>query len=161
MLEYYFYSFVIRHEDMHVKNISSIYDNKRAVIAPLYDIACTGFYEGVKNFESHLPINGKQTNIRYNDFIKIVKKANVQTLLFKNAASKILKKYVEKMPQYISKISKLENIEFFIKERPNAQDKKANIKHKTTLQKIMQKHYEKRCKTLEKNGWFEKLDIKN
>jgi len=33
MLEYYFYSFVIKHEDMHTKNISTI-----------YDIAATGFY---------------------------------------------------------------------------------------------------------------------
>jgi serine/threonine-protein kinase HipA len=57
MLEYYFYSFVIRHEDMHTKNISTIYDNDKVFIAPLYDIATTGFYVGIKNLESHLPIN--------------------------------------------------------------------------------------------------------
>ena len=67
MLEYYFYSFVIKHEDMHTKNISTIYDNGKLFLAPLYDIATTGFYNGIRNYESHLPINGKQTNIRPKD----------------------------------------------------------------------------------------------
>ena len=116
MLEYYFYSFVIRHEDMHTKNISAIYDNDKVFIAPLYDIASTGFYNGIRNFESHLAINGKQTNIRYNDFLKLVIKAKVDKNDFKETASKILSTYMKKMPSYIKKISKLENIEFFIKE---------------------------------------------
>jgi len=90
MLEYYFYSFIIRHEDMHTKNISAIYDNDKIFIAPLYDIATTGFYEGIRNFESHLSINGKQTNIRYNDFLKLVEKAKVNKNDFKESASKIL-----------------------------------------------------------------------
>ena len=32
MLEYYFYSFVIKHEDMHTKNISAIYDKEKTFI---------------------------------------------------------------------------------------------------------------------------------
>ena len=72
MLEYYFYSFVIRDEDMHTKNISTIYDNDKIFIAPLYDIASTGFYSGIRNFESHLTINGKQTNKRYKKGISII-----------------------------------------------------------------------------------------
>lgn len=157
MLEYYFYSFVIRHEDMHTKNISAIYDNNKIFIAPLYDIASTGFYNGIRNFESHLSINGKQTNIRYNDFLKLVSKAKVDKNDFKESATKILSTYVQKMPTYIKKISKLENVEFFIKEKPNAQDKKVKIKSQTTLDVVMMKHYENRCETLKSNGWFEKL----
>ena len=159
MLEYYFYSFVIRHEDMHTKNISAIYDNNKIFIAPLYDIASTGFYNGIRNFESHLTINGKQTNIRYNDFLKLVTKAKVDKNDFKESATKILKAYVQKMPNYIKKIAKLENIEFFIKEKPNAQDKKVKIKSQSTLDVVMMKHFENRCETLEANGWFEKLGI--
>jgi serine/threonine-protein kinase HipA len=159
MLEYYFYSFVIRHEDMHTKNISAIYDNDKIFIAPLYDIASTGFYNGIRNFESHLTINGKQTNIRYNDFLKLVSKVKVDRNDFKESATKILKTYVQKMPTYIKKISKLENIEFFIKEKPNAQDKKVKIKSQSTLDVVMMKHYENRCETLKTNGWFEKFGI--
>jgi len=159
MLEYYFYSFVIRHEDMHTKNISAIYDNDKIFIAPLYDIASTGFYNGIKNFESHLSINGKQTNIRYNDFLKLAIKAKVDNSDFKESATKILSTYVQKMPTYIKKILKLENREFFIKDKPNAQDKKIKIKSQTTLDVVMMKHYENRCEILKNNGWFEKLGI--
>ena len=159
MLEYYFYSFVIRHEDMHTKNISAIYDNDKIFIAPLYDIASTGFYNGIRNFESHLSINDKQTNIRYNDFLKLVSKAKVDKNAFKESAAKILKAYVQKMPSYIKKIAKLENTEFFIKEKPNAQDKKIKVKSQTTLDVVMMRHFESRCETLQTNGWFEKLGI--
>jgi len=159
MLEYYFYSFIIRHEDMHTKNISAIYDQNKIVIAPLYDIASTGFYNGIRNFESHLTINGKQTNIRYSDFLKLVEKAKVNKNDFKDSASKILKTYIERMPSYIKKISKLENIDFFIKEKPNTQDKKIKIKSQSTLDEIMMKHFNDRCETLKKNSWFDKLDI--
>ena len=161
MLEYYFYSFIIRHEDMHTKNISAIYDNDKILIAPLYDIASTGFYNGIRNFESHLTINGKQTNIRYNDFLKLVSKAKVNKDDFKNSAQKILKIYVSKMPSYIKKISTLENIEFFIKEKPNAQNKKIKIKSQSSLDVVMMRHYEHRCETLSKNGWFDKLSHKD
>lgn len=159
MLEYYFYSFIIRHEDMHTKNISAIYDNNKIHIAPLYDIASTGFYNGIRNFESHLTINGKQTNIRFNDFLKLVNISKIDKNEFKISASKILKIYIEKMPSYIEKISSLENIDFYIKEKPNAQNKKIKIKEKTTLKEVMQKNFKLRCETLKQNGWFDKLEI--
>ncbi|QOG11546.1 hypothetical protein [Arcobacter sp. FWKO B] len=60
---------------------------------------------------------------------------------------------------YINKISKLDNTDFFIKEKANAENKKIKIKVKTTLDQIMMEHYDKRCETLEKNGCFDKLDI--
>lgn len=159
MIEYYFYSFIIRHEDMHTKNISAIYDNDKVFIAPLYDIASTGFYNGIRNFESHLTINGKQTNIRYNDFLKLVYICKIDKNEFKSVTSKILKTYIEKMPSYIKKISKLENTDFYIKEKANAQNKKIKIKGKSTLEEVMQRNFELRCETLKQNGWFDKLEI--
>ena len=159
MLEYYFYSFIIHHEDMHTKNISVIYDNEKLFIAPLYDIASTGFYGGIRNYESHLPINGKQTNIRYKDFLKLVEKANVNRQHFKALASNILQIYTKKMPSYIKKISKLEQTDFYIKEKPNAHNKKIKIRVKTTLQEAMLESFYQRCEDLKKNGWFEQLGI--
>ena len=67
------------------------YFKDKIFIAPFYDIASTGFYNGIRNFESHLTINGKQTNIRYTDFLKLVAKAKVDKNDFKKSASKILK----------------------------------------------------------------------
>ena len=139
MIEYYFYSFLIRHEDMYTKNISVIYDNGKILLAPLYDIACTDFYKGIKNYESHLSINGKQTNIRYSDFMEIVKRAKVDRAMFNESAKNIVEVYIKKMPKYI---------------------KRVKIKSKTTLAEVMMEHFEQRCETLKRNGWFEKLGIK-
>jgi len=161
MLEYYFYSFVIRHEDMHTKNISSIIDKDKTVIAPLYDIATTGFYGGIKNYESHLTINGKQTNIRLKDFLCLVTKANVRHKVFMKRAKGILEAYLDKMPGYIEKIEKLDQIDFYIKERPNAQEKKIKIKECISLDKVMLAAYYNRVDTLEKNLWLEQLDIES
>ncbi len=157
MLEYYFYSFVIKHEDMHTKNISTIYDSGKLLLAPLYDIATTGFYDGLHHYESHLPINGKQTNIRLKDFLVLVKRANVPAKLFLERASLILRAYREKMPRYIEAISQLEPSYFYKKKRPNAQDKKVKIKEKYLLQEIMMKAYKKRLGELEDNLWYEQV----
>ena len=48
----------------------------------------------------------------------------------------------------------LENRDFYIKEKPNAQGKKIKIKEKTTLEDVMMNTFYKRVETLEKNGWF-------
>ena len=157
MLEYYFYSFVIKHEDMHTKNISSIQDSGKVLLAPLYDIATTGFYGGIHGYESHLPINGKQTNIRLKDFLVLVKKAKVSQKLFLERASMILKTYREKMPKYIKRVDKLEESFFYLKERPNAQDRRVKIKDKLPLKEVMMKAFDERVEVLEENSWFEKL----
>ena len=160
MLEYYFYSFVIKHEDMHTKNISTLYDNGKLFLAPLYDIATTGFYNGIYNYESHLPINGKQTNIRLKDFLVLVKKIDVPKKLFLQRASFILQTYKEKMPKYIQRISKLEESYFYEKERPNAQNREVKIKKRVLLQERMLEAFYERIEILEKNLWFEQLKSK-
>ena len=157
MLEYYFYSFVIKHEDMHTKNISTIHDSGKLFLAPLYDIATTGFYNGIQNYESHLPINGKQTNIRLKDFLILVKKANVPKKVFLQRASFILQTYRDNMPRYIKRISKLEESYFYEKERANAQGRKIKIKAKILLQEVLLKAFYKRIEVLEKNLWFEQV----
>lgn len=161
MLEYYFYSFVIRHEDMHTKNISSIIDKDKTMIAPLYDISTTGFYGGIRNYESHLTINGKQTNIRFKDFLCLVAKANVSTKEFRKRAKIILETYLDKMPTYIKKIEKLDQIDFHIKERPNAQEKQIKIKGCRPLSAVMLDAFHDRVDILEKNLWLEQFGIGN
>jgi len=72
-------------------------------------------------------------------------------------ASFILKTYKQKLPSYIEQLSSLPECSFYIKERPNAQDKKAKIKDQVSLQEIMMKAFKQRIKTLEENLWFEQL----
>ncbi len=129
--------------------------SEKLFLAPLYDIATTGFYNGIHNYESHLPINGKQTNIRLKDFLVLVKRANVPKKVFLERASFILKTYREKMPKYIKRISKLEESYFYKKERPNAQDRRVKIKEKVLLQEVMLEAFNERIEMLERNLWFE------
>ncbi len=159
MLEYYFYSFVIRHEDMHTKNISTIIDKDKVILAPLYDIATTGFYTGIKNYESHLPINGKQTNIRLKDFLHLVARANVDKKKFLERAKIILSVYSRKMPEYIERVATLDNVDFYIKDKPNAQRVKIKIKEKQPLSNVMRDAFMRRLDTLDANLWFEQLKI--
>lgn len=150
MLEYYFYSFVIKYNDMHTKNISVLANEEKNILAPLYDICSTGIYNGFYN-ESALDINNKKYNIKFDDFINLVKIANIDETLFKEKAVFILKTYIEKMPQYIEKLKEF-NLE--VEEKY----KEPNLKPKQFYE-IMKNHYEKRLNELNKNGWFEALNL--
>ncbi len=83
LLKHYVYSVIIQHEDMHTKNLSLIYDRELVFFAPLYDVACTGFYDTSKGYDSHLTINGKQSNIRPNDFKPLCERLKVNFKEFK------------------------------------------------------------------------------
>ena len=158
-LKYYFYSFLIKHEDMHTKNLSIIYDKGKTFMSPLYDVATTGVYEGMSGYESHLPINGKQTNIRFNDFVQLAAKLDISKQEFKAIAKDITMLYIEKMPEYIDKVSNLENTDFYLKSKPNANGKAQKVIGQTSLDRILFDNYAKRIQTLDKNGWFAQLGI--
>ena len=68
LLKHYAYSVIIQHEDMHTKNLSLIIESSKVFFSPLYDISCTGLYDTTKKLDSTLTINGKNKNIRPNDF---------------------------------------------------------------------------------------------
>ena len=150
MLEYYFYSFIIKHEDMHTKNISVLTSKDTTILAPLYDISTTGIYKGFKQ-ESALSINGKFSNIKFNDFIILAKKANINEDKFIEQANRILNIYIEKMPKYIEKLKDM-NLPIYDNERLYSKTKQ--------LYDVMKNHYEKRLNELKQNGWFEALGVK-
>ena len=150
MLEYYFYSFVIKHEDMHTKNISVLTVNNKNILAPLYDISTTGIYKGFKQ-ETALKINGKLSNIKFNDFIILVEKANIDKNAFIKKANAILYSYIENMPKYIDKLKEID--------LPIYDNARAYSKTKQ-LYDVMKTHYEKRLNELNNNGWFVDLGIK-
>ena len=118
MLEYYFYSFIIKHNDMHIKNISVISNVQTSVLAPLYDICCTGIYDGFTQ-ESILPINGKQDNIKFDNFKILFQIANVKESDFVEKAKRILTLYIDKMPNYIEKLKTLDLPFYDVRYRPN------------------------------------------
>jgi len=115
LLKHYVYSSIIVHEDLHTKNLSIIYDNEKPLFAPLYDVCCTGLYDNTKGYESRLPINGKQTKIRPNDYRGLCKILNIDYKDFFREAKIIAQKYEIKMPLYFDEIAKLGHIPFYHK----------------------------------------------
>ncbi|EDN69727.1 HipA protein [Beggiatoa sp. PS] len=124
LLSYYFYSMLIVHEDMHTKNLSVRIEGKTIKMSPLYDIATTAIYQNVYGYESHLPIHGKRTNIRLNDFYVLVDLIAVKRKTFDKVAANILFNYTYKLPEYFDRLEKVfPDIKVYKKTQANYSEK--------------------------------------
>jgi len=67
-LEFYIFSFVIEHADLHIKNISILnIGQDKYRLSPLYDLISNGVYRGDSD-ELRLPLGGKRRNISLESF---------------------------------------------------------------------------------------------
>ena len=107
-LEFYIFSFVIEHADLHVKNISIINIGKEKYrLSPLYDLISNGVYRGDSD-ELGLPLGGKRHNISIDDFIALSARLGVSKLQTKKSIKKIVDIFVEEFPLYIEKCKEIE-----------------------------------------------------
>ncbi len=162
LLKHYVYSVIIVHEDMHAKNLSLIFEKEKVFFAPLYDIACTGIYDTSKAYDSHISINGKQSNIRPNDFRVLCKILDIKFTDFKSEAEKIALKYAQKLPEYFDELDKLENINFYkSKIRKKVGQEATWIRSDTPLPfvEVLRKFHKKQLERLKKLGWINSYPI--
>lgn len=161
MLSYFFYSYVIKHEDMHTKNLSIINDRGKHFAAPLYDIAATGFYDNAYGFESHLPVNGKQNNIRLGDFMGIAKRIGLKPSAVKGAFSEIIARYAREFPSYISRLRSLGSMPYYPKKvRPRDGEPVGVLCEKVEFADVIEKNYKERIEQLVSLGYFKQLGLK-
>ena len=107
-LEFYIFSFVIEHADLHVKNISIINIGKdKYRLSPLYDLISNGVYRGDSD-ELGLPLGGKRHNISMDDFYELSVRLGVSKLQTKKSMKKIVNIFVEEFPLYIEKCREIE-----------------------------------------------------
>ncbi|RBQ32597.1 HipA protein [Arcobacter sp. FW59] len=157
LLKYYVYSVIIQHEDMHTKNLSLIYDREKSFLSPLYDISCTGLYDTSKGYDTHLAINGKQSNIRPNDFKNLCKILNINFKDFKEEAFKIAKIYQDELPSYIEEIKSLGSIPFYRKKQKTRIGDGTYWKvvdEPIEFYEVLYKFHKKRVEELKKLGWL-------
>ena len=110
-LEFYLFSFVIEHADLHLKNISIINIGRdKYRLSPLYDLISNGVYRGDSD-ELGLPLGGKKRNISIDDFYALAERIGISKLQTKKSAKKIVDIFVEKFPQYIKLSSQIELFE--------------------------------------------------
>ncbi len=160
LLSYYFYSMLIVHEDMHTKNLSVRTDFKKIRMSPLYDIATTAIYQNVSGYESHLPINGKRTNIRLKDFHVLVDLLDIKQDTFNKVAANILFDYTYKLPMYFEKLEEIfPKAKVYKKTQANLSDKKQRISQSISLAEKMKQSHKIRIEQLKKNGWYVQLNI--
>ncbi|KHD04903.1 hypothetical protein PN36_31340 [Candidatus Thiomargarita nelsonii] len=160
LLKYYFYSMLIVHEDMHTKNLSVCAEGKTITMSPLYDIATTAIYQNTLGYETHLPINGKRSNIRHKDFYVLVDIMEINRKIFDKAASFILFNYTHKLPEYFEKLEYFfSDAKIYKKSRANLSGKKPRLTQVLSLAETMIRYHQTRIKLLEKNGWYAQLGV--
>jgi serine/threonine-protein kinase HipA len=110
-LLFYYYSYLIKHADLHLKNIAALeIGNKKYVLAPLYDLISVGVYNG-ESWDLALPLKNphkKPKNWKLDDFYKLAKIVGVSESLFKKEARILTKIYILKMPEYIKRLEEFE-----------------------------------------------------
>jgi len=110
-LMFYYYGYLIKHADLHLKNIGAMeIGNKKYILAPLYDLISVGVYNG-ESSDLALSLESphkKPKNWKLNDFYKLAKLVNISESLFKKEARKITHIYITKMPEYIKRLQEFE-----------------------------------------------------
>ncbi len=157
LLKFYFYSFIIQHSDLHVKNLAAFNVGKdRYIFAPLYDVISIGVIKGKDVDDLALPIQRvhktQRSKFTLDDFIYLADILELNKLQTKKELRKLLVTFIEKFPSYIDKTKLLLEID------PLAISK--NRTKTTNLILKLQNFYNERLIALKKYGFFDNLEIK-
>lgn len=95
------FSFIVGNSDMHMKNFSLIETSVGSgeyILSPAYDLLPVNALMPADTEQFALPMNGKKTNIRKNDFLSFAKSCNIAG----TAAEKMIERQVSMTPKYLS-----------------------------------------------------------
>jgi len=145
-LEFYIFSFVIEHADLHVKNISIINMGKdKYRLSPLYDLISNGVYRGDSD-ELGLPLAGKKHNITMSDFYDLSSRLGISKLQTKKSLTKIVNTFVEEFPSYIKIAQEIKEFE--------GMKIKKNRYSFGSFSENLEKFYDRRVKCLKERGFL-------
>ena len=152
---FYYYSYLIKHADLHLKNIGALeIGNKKYILAPLYDLISVGVYNG-ESWDLGLPLkepSKKPKNWKLNDFYKLAKLVGISKSAFKKEARNITERFITRMPDYIKRLEEFE------KENPLPVQKTRVARYKGFASKI-NNMFQERIITLKKLGIIEELSL--
>jgi serine/threonine-protein kinase HipA len=153
-LRFYFYGYLIKHADLHLKNIGilNIGQNKYT-LAPLYDVISVGVYKGDCD-DLALPLLNpykKPINWNMDNFYRLGELIGVSRLQFRKEAASIARTYLLKMPEYIDRIKELEQIYPL-----QMQDSRHSS---VAFSKRLESLYERKIVSLKKLGILEELGL--
>lgn len=150
-LEFYLFSFIIEHADLHVKNISILNMGRdKQTLSPLYDLISNGVYRGDSD-ELGLPLGGKKKNISLDSFYRLSERIGISKLQTKKTAKRMIEIFIEKFPEYIeisSQIPAFENLKL-----------QKNRVYFDTFTNDLQKFYNRRIESFRQRGILEELGL--
>ncbi len=150
-LEFYLFSFVIEHADLHAKNISILNIGRdKQILSPLYDLISNGVYRGDSD-ELGLPLGGKKQNISLESFYQLSVRIGISKLQTKKIAKRVIGIFIEDFPRYIemsSKITAFENLKIQ-KNRYSFGDFSSDL----------QKFYDRRIERLSEREFLKELGL--
>ncbi len=150
-LEFYLFSFVIEHADLHLKNISVINAGKENYhLSPLYDIIGNGVYRSDSD-ELGLPLGGRRHNISLEAFYQLASKVGISRLQTKKIAKKTIETFVDEFPSYIEKSSQ-------IKAFDNLKIQKGRY-GRSSFAVALENFYDRRIEHLKQKGFLTELGI--
>jgi serine/threonine-protein kinase HipA len=113
MLKFQVFSSLIKHSDLHVKNMGILEVGKQKYInAPLYDVISVGVYNGEAD-DLGLPLsknNRKRKKLDFKDMMAIGKILGVGEVRSKAIIRNTVETYLDRFPEYIARTQKLEEV---------------------------------------------------
>lgn len=155
-LRFYYYSYLIKHADLHLKNIAALnIGNNKYILSPLYDLISMGVYNG-DAYDIGLSMNNpykKPKNWNIEDFYRLGSIVGITPIAFKKEARKITKIFLQKMPKYIKKVQEFE------KTHPLPMQQSRSSKSNIAFSKRLISMYENKITQLKKNGIIKELEL--
>jgi len=157
LLRFYFYSYIIQHSDLHVKNLAILNIGKeKFTLSPLYDVISIGVIKGKDVDDLALPIQrvhkSQKSKFMIDDFLYLASLLELNSLEVKKELRTILTIFLNKFPTYIEKSKELLDYDELI-------ISKSRYK-KTNLISKLHNFYDNRLIMLKKSKILQALDIK-
>ncbi len=153
-LRFYFYSYLIKHADLHLKNIGAIRVNKKHyALTPLYDVISVALYKGDCD-DLALPFlkpSKKPKNWKMDDFYRLGEILGLSRLAVKKALLGVTKIYIKRMPEYIRRVEALEKEHDLMMQKSR--------KGKILFSKRLENIYNERLISLRKLGFLVELGL--
>ncbi|MGM0518597.1 MAG: HipA domain-containing protein [Campylobacterota bacterium] len=156
LLKFYFYSYIIQHSDLHIKNLAILNIGKQYFIfSPLYDVISLGVIKGVNVDDLALPIKRVHKNQKskfiIEDFLYLASLLKLNHFEVKKELRQISIKFIQKFPSYIEDTKKLLDYDSL---------SISKTRHKKTdLISKLKSFYDERIIALRKAKIFEDLKI--
>ncbi len=110
-LRFYYYAYLIKHADLHLKNIATLTVGKgKRILAPLYDVISVGIYKSDCDDLGLSMENPKMKprNWKLKEFYKLARIIGISEQAFKKSAYEITRIFIAEMPKYIDRVRAME-----------------------------------------------------